>query len=354
MALPAGLVVTFSEMTVAGNCPNTSTITRSWSVADGCGNGTSLVQVITIQDATPPTFTFVPASTIEQCSASIPPLGTPTATDNCDTRVTIVYNGETSVPGNCLNSRVVTRSWTASDDCGNAATAVQVISVNDNQAPTLVCKNATVDLTIFGTVSVNVSSLIQTLSDNCTPESGPSSFRRRARLRYLRTAGRYRTGRHHGDGPECGNVSTCTAQVTVNPFVRCTPKILITDPCVCKNNATTTENGQFGETLKIESLAGKTLTITAVSGLFSANSQSPPVAPIPFPAGTKFVENPVNSGDYFLNSTSCGCHRLLYYRDERNRPGVDDFQLLPISQRKNHVQFRRALLLVLRPGDADR
>ncbi|MCK6692177.1 MAG: hypothetical protein L6Q97_08760, partial [Thermoanaerobaculia bacterium] len=297
--LPTGLVVSFSQTTTPGACPPEYSITRTWSVADGCGNSTSLVQVITVDDSTPPVFTFVPASTIEQCSASIPPLGNPTATDNCDAQVSIVYNGETNVPGNCLNSRVVTRSWTATDDCGNATTAVQVISVNDNQAPTLVCQNATVDLTIFGTVNVNVASLIQTLSDNCSPNSaivispaGPLTFtcaQQGTTVPVTITA-----------TDQCGNTSTCTAQVTVNPFARCTPKILITDPCVCKNNATTTENGQFGETIKIESLAGKTWTITAISGLFSASSPSPPAAPIPIAPGTTFTENPLNSGDYFL------------------------------------------------------
>jgi len=99
----------------------------------------------------------------------------------------------------------------------------------------------------------------------------------------------------------CGNVGVCTSQVTILPFERCVPKILISEACVCKNNATTLTNGQFGETLKIESLAGKTWTVIAVNGLYSANSPAPPAAPIAIPIGTQFVQNPLNSGDYFLS-----------------------------------------------------
>ncbi|MCB0575586.1 MAG: hypothetical protein KDC61_13590, partial [Saprospiraceae bacterium] len=77
--------------------------------------------------------------------------------------------------------------------------------------------------------------------------------------------------------------------------------IQVTDPCVCKNNATTLTNGQFGETIKIESLSGKTWTVTAVNGLYLASSPPPPAAPLPVTVGMTFTENPLNSGDYFLN-----------------------------------------------------
>ncbi|MEZ4893053.1 MAG: hypothetical protein R2778_08550 [Saprospiraceae bacterium] len=91
----------------------------------------------------------------------------------------------------------------------------------------------------------------------------------------------------------CGNTASCTLSVTISPFERCTPKILITDPCVCKNNATNLINGQFGETIKIESLAGKIWTITANTGLYSASSPAPPTAPILIPVAPHLLEMPV-------------------------------------------------------------
>ncbi|MCK7590876.1 T9SS type A sorting domain-containing protein, partial [Subsaxibacter sp. CAU 1640] len=42
------------------------------------------------------------------------------------------------VPGECEGSYTVTRTWTATDDCGNSSTASQVIEVEDNTAPVLV------------------------------------------------------------------------------------------------------------------------------------------------------------------------------------------------------------------------
>ena len=70
------------------------------------------------------------------------------------------------------------------------------------------------------------------------------------------------------------NVGTCTVMVHIPAFARCVPKILISDPCVCKNNATTLFDGQFGETIKIEALAGKVWTVTppiASAGLAGPN-----------------------------------------------------------------------------------
>jgi hypothetical protein len=61
----------------------------------------------------------------------------------------------------------------------------------------------------------------------------------------------------------CGNTSTCIAIVTVvEGLAPCNPEYDIegSDPCVCLNNATTLDNGQFGEFIQIESLAGQNWT----------------------------------------------------------------------------------------------
>ncbi|MCB0619999.1 MAG: hypothetical protein KDC41_15085, partial [Saprospiraceae bacterium] len=58
------------------------------------------------------------------------------------------------------------------------------------------------------------------------------------------------------------------------------------DPCVCLNNATTLDNGQFGEFIQILSLAGQTWTLNSATGLYSTASAAPPAAPTPIPLGT--------------------------------------------------------------------
>ncbi|HAD11028.1 MAG TPA: hypothetical protein DCF33_01185 [Saprospirales bacterium] len=207
---------------------------------------------------------------------------------------------QTTMPGNCALSQTITRTWSTSDDCGNTAVHTQTITISDNAGPTIVCRNISVNLDIFGNVVVTQGQLIQSLSDNCSPNgnitvtpAGPFAF---TCLQQGTTQTIVLTATD-----QCGNTSSCAAQVTINPFERCTPKVLITDPCVCKNNATTLTNGQFGETLKIESLAGKTWTVIANTGLYQANSPAPPSAPILIPVGTVLQENPVPSGDYYLN-----------------------------------------------------
>src|SRR4030095_9215379 len=85
-------------------------------------------------DNSPPVLTGVPADATVQCDA-IPAAPTVTATDNCDPRPITVTFAETPNPGGCGTS---TRTWTATDACGNTATATQTLTVVDNTPPTLV------------------------------------------------------------------------------------------------------------------------------------------------------------------------------------------------------------------------
>ncbi len=113
-----------------GDCPSNYTLTRTWSATDECGNETLRSQVIIISDTTAPEFTFVPASFSHECDET-PDYGTAEAEDNCGS-VTVTYDDE--IVGN-LCELVITRTWTATDECENSATAVQVIAIIDTTAP---------------------------------------------------------------------------------------------------------------------------------------------------------------------------------------------------------------------------
>lgn len=79
------------------------------------------------------------------------------------------------------------------------------------------------------------------------------------------------------------------------------PQIAISSPCSCKNNAVSSFDGQFEETVRIQSVSGKTWTLSANAGFYDMLSPAPPAMPVLIPVGTVFVENPVGSGFYYLS-----------------------------------------------------
>lgn len=65
--------VTLSQNTAPGTCPQNSTITRTWTATDNCGNSTQHTQTIAIRDLTPPTLNGLPAATLTISCTQTPP-----------------------------------------------------------------------------------------------------------------------------------------------------------------------------------------------------------------------------------------------------------------------------------------
>ncbi|MBC8883020.1 hypothetical protein H9X57_05275 [Flavobacterium piscinae] len=121
------------DTTVAGDCPNSFVITRTWTFVDACSNETSISQTITINDTVAPAFVEeLPASLTVECDA-VPTVATLTATDNCG-EASVAFT-ESTEQGQCANAYVVTRTWTATDECGNETTHTQIITVQDTVSP---------------------------------------------------------------------------------------------------------------------------------------------------------------------------------------------------------------------------
>ncbi|PYJ02766.1 MAG: hypothetical protein DME25_15285 [Verrucomicrobia bacterium] len=90
-------------------------------------------------DTTKPVFSGLPASTASYgSSADVPAPPAVTAADNCDGAVSVSYQEIQTNPGNPCNN-TITRTWTASDSCGNTATYTQTITVGDTIVPLLTC-----------------------------------------------------------------------------------------------------------------------------------------------------------------------------------------------------------------------
>ena len=133
----ANLAMTFTDVVSPGTCPSESTIERTWTLNDGCGNVTSQLQMIEIRDTIAPDFTL-PLDFVGSCSAAADTdlTGEPTGlTDNCDPSPSLTFTDNVTVTG-CPNDQTIERVWTATDDCGNVRTKIQTLTLADTTPPT--------------------------------------------------------------------------------------------------------------------------------------------------------------------------------------------------------------------------
>lgn len=153
--------ISVNDKITQGLCPDSYTIARTWTATDNCANKSTKTQMISVRDLVRPVLSAVPTSLTVSCEA-IPLKANPSATDNCDKDVTIVFN-ELKINGLCENSYALKREWTASDNCGNTAKMTQNIIVVDTQKP--VFSNVPASLTVDCASIQNNNA--PTASDNC-------------------------------------------------------------------------------------------------------------------------------------------------------------------------------------------
>jgi len=115
----------------------TETTIRTYSVTDTCGNFINVTQnLIRTVDVTPPSIITVGANATINCPA-VPVFTPPTGSDTCGA-VTINEISDVTTPGTCAGTYIRTKTWDASDACGNHSTPVsQVITVQDNTPPSI-------------------------------------------------------------------------------------------------------------------------------------------------------------------------------------------------------------------------
>ena len=134
----------------ADNC---YTLTRTWKIIDNCDNKVEATQVITVNDQIAPEFTYVPADYSVECAGDVMS-EMATATDNCNSGATVTFEDDTDIDGACPGSRVITRTFTATDACGNQSTATQTITVDDTTDPVIECnEDRTVECDLILSVS---------------------------------------------------------------------------------------------------------------------------------------------------------------------------------------------------------
>ncbi|RZJ33236.1 MAG: gliding motility-associated C-terminal domain-containing protein, partial [Flavobacterium sp.] len=165
--------VTVADSVTLGACAGSYTVIRTWTATDACGNTAIQTQDITVVDQTAPVFNgTAPDDITVECDSVLPTPPTFTATDNCDnTGIAVVY-AETSEPGTCPIVSVLTRTWTATDACGNVASMSQVITLQDTTGPVV---NGTLEPVVNATCDAVPTVPELTFTDGCSTV-GPVTF----------------------------------------------------------------------------------------------------------------------------------------------------------------------------------
>ena len=213
----ASISIDITDFTCADIGPNNVTLT----VTDVNGNSSTCVAVVTVEDDLPPTIVCpanITANThLGMCSAVVSfPMAL--GQDNCS--VTVSQTGGLA-SGSAFPVGVNTVEFTATDGSGNTAVCSFTITVVDNEVPTMVCQNITIQLDASGNASITAADVDGGSIDNCGIASisvSPSTF----------------DCSDVGDNPVVltvtdvnGNSNTCTAIVTVEDI---TPPV-----AVCQN-----------------------------------------------------------------------------------------------------------------------
>ncbi len=161
-------------------CSGAALIERQWRLTDACGNVTIQTQLITIEDTTAPTFTIAADITLscEEDISNLEITGTSTnAIDDCDTgTLQITYSDIVNSTSGCSSNVIITRTWLASDDCGNSITGVQTITIVDTEPPiftvpqniSIECDQDPNDLSLVGAVLDEW--------DNCDENIGEATY----------------------------------------------------------------------------------------------------------------------------------------------------------------------------------
>ena len=155
----------FDEERTEGDCANTYTLVRTWIATNICGNSIMHKQTITVEDTTAPVLSL-PVNVSAECSDDLTPIsfGTATAIDNCDPNPIVTFE-DVKTDGACSGTYTITRTWTATDACGNIATANQIISTSDTTAPSFDQTILPADIVIE--CDAVPSAVILTATDNC-------------------------------------------------------------------------------------------------------------------------------------------------------------------------------------------
>ena len=161
-------ILVFRTLTNTAGCP--PTITRTWIITDQCGNHAFCNQTVTTIDTTGPILTCAPNKTVQQ--GTVLSFDDPVAYDTCcATNVTVAIVSTVTNATPC--GQAVTRTWQATDCCGNvSATCSQTITISQSSPPQLVslyvpCGGSKVTVGFSGPVTAASATNLVNYAINC-------------------------------------------------------------------------------------------------------------------------------------------------------------------------------------------
>jgi len=126
--------INMTETIIEGDCPGNYEIIRHYTGIDCMNRSVEHTQTVTVLDNTPPDFTSGLESQTISCPL-LPSFEDAIATDECSMPISYIMGNETTLAGECDGEYTLYRLITATDACGNSATAEQTIVVIDETAP---------------------------------------------------------------------------------------------------------------------------------------------------------------------------------------------------------------------------
>ncbi|MDA0729103.1 MAG: T9SS type A sorting domain-containing protein, partial [Bacteroidetes bacterium] len=196
--------LTWADSPVSGGCVlPIGQYVRLYTATDACGNSSTFEQILTLTDNTAPEFTFVPGDYTIECDQTIT-YDDATATDNCSGAEVSV--SEEIIGGSCPQNYQIVRTFTATDNCDNSATATQTITVQDTTAP---------ELSIPADYTIECDQTIVYDDASATDNCGEVTITEVQEVTPGNCAGNYTITREFTAEDECGNSTTLTQTITV-------------------------------------------------------------------------------------------------------------------------------------------
>jgi gliding motility-associated-like protein len=235
----ASIVNSYNSTANANDTYPVGTTTITWIVTDIHGNINTCTQDVTITDNEIPTI--ICAANITQtadagvCDAAVI-VPSPATGDNCAVATVVNnYNGTASA-NDTYPVGTTTITWTVTDIHGNINTCTQVVTITDNEIPTIVCSPNITQTADAGVCDAAVIVPAPAAGDNCAVATIINSYNGTSSANDTYPVGTTTitwtvTDIH-------GNINTCTQDITITdneiPTIVCSPNITQTaDAGVC-------------------------------------------------------------------------------------------------------------------------